>query len=579
MAKQNRQPPPVQLRPIQGRMPPSAIDAEKAVISTCLLKNRMIDDVARVLRRKDDWHVAAHRIVWSVIYETRMAGRPVDTVIVNQILKDRELIGQVGGAAYLAELVDATPAVANVLQHAGLVAETARKRRFLGEMQRLEAEGYGDTEEDWIGSSVRLLADLTDAKATRGSIRSSCLKVPVDWLTTPSPPRQWVLRHPTRNGEDCPPGYGDGLLPLGKAGMFVAGGGTGKTMALLQLAISVATGLPWLGYFDVSPDVVGRNVFLGLGEESAEECQRRLKDAAQVMKLDERQMLAVSECVTIAPLEGTPVALVAKAEDGVTVQETDEFREVKQILIEEAGPRGWGLVVIDPLSRWAGGDTETDNSAATRFVQTIESLTKAPGRPTVIVAHHTNKFSIREGKVEARGVTGIVDGFRWVGTIRNEKGKVKFGQAKSNYSRPMPEEIDLVRAEGGVFRVESEEEKGASEYSSEVRSEARERRETEAEEKAIATLMEQMVAALGRCQAPMTTRGHVCSLVAGRKARKEAAFARLSADGRIRKGDNGFEVSGPKSATATSRAGLTTASEPVTEPPVDDYQGDLFEEE
>ena len=52
---------------------------------------------------------------------------------------------------------------------------------------------------------------------------------------------------------------------------------------------------------------------------------------------------------------------------------------------------GFRLVVVDPLSRFAGPDAEKDNAAATRFMQALESLA-APDR-AILNAHHTNKLS------------------------------------------------------------------------------------------------------------------------------------------------------------------------------------------
>ena len=50
-------------------------------------------------------------------------------------------------------------------------------------------------------------------------------------LETDPPPRLWLVKD---------------RLPLGVVGLLAAAGGTGKSMGVLQLAVSVATGLPWL---------------------------------------------------------------------------------------------------------------------------------------------------------------------------------------------------------------------------------------------------------------------------------------------------------------------------------------------
>ena len=57
------------------------------------------------------------------------------------------------------------------------------------------------------------------------------------------------------------------------------------------------------------------------------------------------------------------------------------------------------LVVIDPLSRFAGREAETDNAAGTRFVQACESVT--PSTTSLLIAHHTNQTSRKSGDVDA----------------------------------------------------------------------------------------------------------------------------------------------------------------------------------
>src|SRR5690606_35293651 len=59
-------------------------------------------------------------------------------------LRDRGRLDQIGGTPYLAQLVDATPAVAHVDEHARTIREKWRLRSLIATCQRFAAEGYGD---------------------------------------------------------------------------------------------------------------------------------------------------------------------------------------------------------------------------------------------------------------------------------------------------------------------------------------------------------------------------------------------------------------------------------------------------
>lgn len=66
-------------------------------------------------------------------------------------------------------------------------------------------------------------------------------------------------------------------LPLGVVGVLAAAGGTGKSMAVLQLAISVATRLPWLEMDMGNPGAV----LILSAEDDREEIHRRLHAIAR----------------------------------------------------------------------------------------------------------------------------------------------------------------------------------------------------------------------------------------------------------------------------------------------------------
>lgn len=256
--------------------------------------------------------------------------------------------------------------------------------------------------------------------------------VPVasEWFTTAPPKRTWLLRDARADAA--------GVLPLGRVGQIVAEGGAGKTMLLAQLAVCVATATKWLGAFDVvSP---GR-VLLALGEEDNDEIRRRLYRAARAVG----STMPPDGSIVALPLAGVTCPMIETDTAG-NPRETDFLRWLRGYVTEH-GP--WSLVVVDPLSRFAGADAETDNAAGTRYVQALESL--AALGPTVLSSHHTNKLARGGAKVDAHGARGsssIVDGVRWVATLGREQIPIddpdtrkRLGEivtlsfVKSNYSR------------------------------------------------------------------------------------------------------------------------------------------------
>jgi hypothetical protein len=319
--------------------------------------------------------------------------------------------------------------------------------------------------------------------------------------STPPPEQLLAVWHPLAAWEpDCfasePParryllhqgdeGDGAGMLPLGRVGMIAGAGAAGKSWLATELALAVASGADWLGFKVYAP---GR-VLLILGEEDEPEARRRLYYGARVLGLSDHQRELARERLWVLPLCGRAVALTA--EDAAQVPEgrstdtaaglpaTALYWELLDRLEADAGD-GWSLVVLDPLSRFAGPDVEVDNAQATRFVQAVERFTAAPGTPTVIVCHHTTK-SHRRGEqggtgaaaeaTAARGASGLTDGVRWQANLEaktwpptppEEKEKTRppamavLRVTKSNYAA-FPPERWLVREKDnhGALRLAS----------------------------------------------------------------------------------------------------------------------------
>lgn len=268
-------------------------------------------------------------------------------------------------------------------------------------------------------------------------------------LLLEEPPKQrWFLEQAHR-------GRSVGVFPRGRAGMVTATGGVGKTYALIDLAVAQAVGGFWFGAFRcVEPG----HVLLGLAEEDLDEARRRIWRVCNSREMSRDDRERVAQNIDLLPLAGVPVALTCAPAPGV-ISPTVFHGE----LLDRLRARGvdWSLIILDPLSRWAGGGVESDNEAATRFCQVVETLTKVPGNPSVVVAHHSSKTSAKDGAADARGVTGLRDGFRWQASLdplSTEDGLqgAKLTNRKSNYSR-MFDEVVLVRSEEpgaeGTLRV------------------------------------------------------------------------------------------------------------------------------
>lgn len=118
---------------IDANVPPHAMDAEAAVISALFLAPGTVVDL-----EPEHFYSDANRLVFLAIRDSE----PADIVTVVHLLRSRQQLGRVGGQSYVAQLADATPAVAHAPAHAAIVRECFRRRVLIAAFQRCTAELY-----------------------------------------------------------------------------------------------------------------------------------------------------------------------------------------------------------------------------------------------------------------------------------------------------------------------------------------------------------------------------------------------------------------------------------------------------
>ena len=159
---QNKEPPVV-----AGRVPPHDLDAEAAVLSACMLDRDALDRVLEILD-PEYFYSDANRLIFEACTKLSLQGTPIDIVSVASWLRSREQIQRIGGAAYLGQLVDSTPAIANVATHARVVKEKWRLRRVIAVCQKFASQGYADVgvAQEFIDSAEQELYDIARTPET-----------------------------------------------------------------------------------------------------------------------------------------------------------------------------------------------------------------------------------------------------------------------------------------------------------------------------------------------------------------------------------------------------------------------------
>ena len=225
---------------IAGRVPPHDLDAEAAVLSAVLLDRDALDRVLELLK-PDHFYSDANGKIFEACQALALASTPIDIVNVASWLRDREVLAQIGGAGYLAQLSDATPAVAHIIAHAAIVYEKWRVRQLIAQCQRIAAEGYGDVGvvQDFIDGAEQAVYDLarTDSKSSAQPL-AQVLKAAFEQISKAAERGDRITGVSTgyEKLDAKTAGLHDGDLLI-----VAARPGMGKTSFVLNLAVNVAS--------------------------------------------------------------------------------------------------------------------------------------------------------------------------------------------------------------------------------------------------------------------------------------------------------------------------------------------------
>lgn len=131
---------------VYDRLPPSSIEAERAVLGSCLIDAEALADIAQLLVAEDFYDINHHEM-FRVIFEMHSGRKPVDSLSVSEELRRRAAFDKLGGQSFIAALIDEVPTTANAAYHAGIVKEKSIQRKLIEAGNHIVRLGYSTEKE------------------------------------------------------------------------------------------------------------------------------------------------------------------------------------------------------------------------------------------------------------------------------------------------------------------------------------------------------------------------------------------------------------------------------------------------
>ncbi|MDO5308593.1 MAG: replicative DNA helicase [Planctomycetia bacterium] len=120
---------------------PNNVDAERGVIGALLIDPQLCDDVSTIVR-PNDFYLDQHRRIFSRLLAMRAESTGVDLTLLVESLRAAGELEEVGGEAYLAELMTSVQVVAHASYYAQIVAQNSMRRRLIESCEKILNDAY-----------------------------------------------------------------------------------------------------------------------------------------------------------------------------------------------------------------------------------------------------------------------------------------------------------------------------------------------------------------------------------------------------------------------------------------------------
>ena len=156
------------------KVPPHSVEAEQSVLGGIMLDNAAWERVADKLA-PSDFYRPNHRVIFGAMRELADELQPLDVVTLSEALHSRGLVEKSGGAAYLAELAESTPAASNVGAYAEIVRERSTLRQLLGAANEIAESAFapqGRTSAELLNEAEQAVFQISEGRLRDGGPRA-----------------------------------------------------------------------------------------------------------------------------------------------------------------------------------------------------------------------------------------------------------------------------------------------------------------------------------------------------------------------------------------------------------------------
>ena len=148
------------------KLPPQSLEAEMSILGGILIDNDAINRVLEVLT-PEDFYRESHRKIFQAMMKLSDTREPCDLITMTDMLKKAGELEEIGGAAYLATLVDYVPTAANISYYCKMVKEKSTNRKLISVATEIVSRGYDEQAdvEELLDKAQKEIYEISENKS------------------------------------------------------------------------------------------------------------------------------------------------------------------------------------------------------------------------------------------------------------------------------------------------------------------------------------------------------------------------------------------------------------------------------
>jgi len=125
---------------------PSNVEAERSILGAILLDNAVCNQAIELLKR-EDFFLDSHRRIFEKMVSLTERLMPIDLITLSDELRRAGEFEQIGGATYIASLIDGVPRTDTIEPYAKLVKQKSMLRKLISASQQIVALAFEEEDD------------------------------------------------------------------------------------------------------------------------------------------------------------------------------------------------------------------------------------------------------------------------------------------------------------------------------------------------------------------------------------------------------------------------------------------------